>query len=335
MRDASIEPDFIFSDEERNRLHDALNAIRVSPYSSYGEFNFEIAELVNRGCVPENFMEVCERKAHVDVFQDPYVYLKNCPVDRELPELGNERPVVEKRAQKRTYVAEGFLELYARLSGQTPIGYANVNDGDIFQDIYPIKDMYSTQSQKALEDIYFHKDLANHFVRPDWVNIVGLRASGSNQIYTCFVKNADLLNSMSDKLKSVLRAEEFYTPYDDLTTSSSNVKLGSANNHPVLGGAAWYDIRFFENRTVGLTERAKVAVAELCKKLHELKKPILILRGDFIGAANNECIHCKLVGALGEPAEVRRRWLMKTVNVRSLVAHLQHLRGGVGRVING
>lgn len=75
---------------------------------------------------------------------------------------------------------------------QEPIGYTNVNDGDIFQDIHPKRDLVNSQSQKALKPIFFHKDLANHFVRPDWVNILGLRASTENEVYTSFARNKDV-----------------------------------------------------------------------------------------------------------------------------------------------
>jgi hypothetical protein len=53
-----------------------------------------------------------------------------------------------------------------------------------------------TQSQKALNTIYFHKDLANHFVRLDWVNILRLRASTFNEILTSFMRNKDLLEAL-------------------------------------------------------------------------------------------------------------------------------------------
>jgi hypothetical protein len=114
--------------------------------------------------------------------------------------------------------------------GQQPIGYINVNNGDIFQDIHPMRSLMETQSQKASKTIYFHKDLANHFVRPDWVNILGLRASPENDIYTSFVRNKDLIEALDPIILDRLRREEFNTPYDDLTLSSSNVKLEDACN---------------------------------------------------------------------------------------------------------
>jgi L-asparagine oxygenase len=72
------------------------------------------------------------------------------------------------------------------------VGYVNVNDGDVFQDIYPKESMASSQSQKALKEIHFHKDLANHFVRPDQVYMVGMRSHRRNAVYTSFVRNSDI-----------------------------------------------------------------------------------------------------------------------------------------------
>jgi len=279
--------------------------------------------------------DFCHNRKHADDYVNPYVRLKNCPVDSALPSLDLDNPVVDKRKKKTSYVAEAFLLAYAELMGQQPIGYINVNDGDVFQDIHPMRSLMETQSQKASKTIYFHKDLANHFVRPDWVNILGLRASPKNEIYTSFVRNKDLIEALDPTVLELLRQEIFMTPYDDLTLSSSNVELGTPPNHPILGGATDYDIRFFENRTSGITPEAQEAVDEVIRTLHQLKKRLLVLKGDFIGSANNECIHNKEVIHIGDEAAVTNRWLMKTVNVRSLDAHKSHMCEREVRIING
>lgn len=92
------------------------------------------------------------------------------------------------------------------------IGYINVNDGDVFQDIYPMKSLSETQSQKALVALGFHKDLANHFVRPDFVNMLSMRAYEGNQIFTTFVKNIDLIQKLDPSDLDLMRQELFYTP---------------------------------------------------------------------------------------------------------------------------
>lgn len=60
----------------------------------------------------------------------------------------------------------------------------------------------------------------------------------------------------------------------------STVPLGQARAHPILGGVTPTDIRFFENRAEGQTPRAGLAVANLVKGLHNLKKRVLIPGGD-------------------------------------------------------
>jgi L-asparagine oxygenase len=332
----SVKIDYEFSEVDSKNLTNTLLDIAQSPYSNYTEFCAKVREIADmQGCVPSSFVDFCERKRRVSRFLDPYVMLKNCPVDQEIPFLDLESPVTDKRKRKKTYVAEAFLELYARLMRQEPIGYVNVNDGDIFQDIHPMKKLMNSQSQKAAGSIFFHKDLANHFVRPDWVNILGLRSSMENEIYTTFVSNKEILEYLDSETLEVLRCTEYHTPYDDLTVASGNKILPSAPNHQILGGAEDYDIRFFENRTVGITDRAKIAVEKLVDALHKLKKFVNVHKGDFIGSANNECIHSKEIMRVGDPDGVLNRWLIKTVNVKSLDQHKKHMVSGEIRIVNG
>ncbi|OZI20444.1 hypothetical protein CAL26_23390 [Bordetella genomosp. 9] len=327
--------DFIFTPQDATALQRILTDIDVNPYANYGAFEERVDAVIRSGQVPTAFLDCCEMRRHADSYESPYVVLRNCPIDAELPYLDFDNPVHDKRERKGTHVAEAFLLLYAKLMGQEPIGYANVNDGDIFQDIHPQKSLAQSQSQKAMKPIYFHKDLANHFVRPDWVNILGLRASPRNQIYTCYVRNKDLLPFLGADLCADLRQHEFHTPYDDLTLHNSKVRLGEADVHPVLGGATATDLRFFENRTRGLTQRASRAVEMLISALHKLKKRVQILPGDLVGAANNDCLHSKDVGLVLDPEALRNRWLMKTVNVRSLAQHAQYFSDDRPRVVNG
>jgi hypothetical protein len=327
--------DFHFSESESAALRAELLAISANPYTHYAQFDAAVDDVLYNGGIPDSFVKVCEHKHKADSFEEPYMLLRNCPIDENLPVLDFDEPVIDKRNRKKTYVAEAFLLLYAKLMKQEPIGYANVNDGDIFQDIHPKRDLVKSQSQKALGSIFFHKDLANHFVRPDWVNILGLRASTNNEVYTSFVRNKDLLAALDEATREVLRQPVFYTPFDDLTMYKSAVQLGKAEAHPILGGVTPTDIRFFENRTEGQTEEARLAVARLIEALHLLKKRVLIQAGDLLGSANNDCLHNKDIGLVRDHNALNERWLMKTVNVRSLHEHLDHFIEGRPRIVNG
>lgn len=330
-----MEPAFIFEEHEKGDLVGAMLELDRNPYSDYAAFSDAVDDLAASEVAPQRFINFCESRRQVNLFDHPYVLMENCPIDPLVPHLDFDEPVLDKRANKKTFVAEGFLQLYAVLMGQNPIGYINVNDGDVFQDIHPKRDLAETQSQKALKAIYFHKDLANHYVRPDWVNIIGMRNNRENEVFTCFVSNKELLVALDESTKDVLRKEEFHTPFDDLTLASKNLAMGEAPKHRILGGATEYDIRFFENRTVGLTDGAKTAVKKLAETLHRLKEPVFVDAGTFIGSANNECIHNKEVRNVRNPEDLKNRWLMKTVNVASLDKHEQHIIAGSRCIVAG
>lgn len=325
--------DYVLDEDERAALEQALLALDASPYREYERFTAEVRALVDAGEVPDGISDFCREVTALDRRERPFVLLKNCPIDRDVPVFDFEEPVESKRAIKRTFVAEGFLALYALLVDTPPIGYANVNDGDVFQDIYPKASMRDTQSQKALGEIRFHKDLANHFVRPDYVNMLGMRADPRNKVYTSFVRNLEVLELLPDDVVATLREVEFHTPFDDLTVSSGKVDVGEAPPHAVLTGEL--DLRFFEGRTVGLTERARAAVDALIEMLHARKARVLLMPGDLLSEHNNFSIHCKEIVHVDDPEALKTRWIMKTVNVDDLDAHAHHYMPDRYGIVNG
>ena len=330
-----INVDLVFNERDRIHLQKNLLQLKSNPYTHYESFEKEVDDLIKSGVMPDELVKLCEARKWVDMFTNPYILINNCPIDPHLPYLDFKSPIIDKRNRKLTYVAEGFLLAYAKLMSQEPIGYINVNDGDVFQDIHPMESLSESQSQKALKNIFFHKDLANHYVRPDWVNIIGLRGAEENEVYTCFASNKKLLEELPEKIKDLLRETEYNTPFDDLTINSGNLQMGRAPDHPILGGATEYDIRYFERRTVGTTNRAREAIEILNNTLHRVKTAIHVLPGVFIGSANNECIHNKEVRLINNPPALKNRWLMKTVNVNSLEQHAMHVIPGKKRIIAG
>lgn len=326
---------FAFTGEETRTLVKNLTEISSNPYVDYRSFDEAIQSIVAGGVIPERFVDFTNEAKLWPRHEVPCITITGCPIDDDLPFLDFSNPVIDKRARKATYVSEAFLLIYAKLMAQEPIGYANVNDGDVFQDIHPWDKLAHTQSQKALADIGFHKDLANHFVRPDWVNILGLRQSDTNYVFTSFTRNIDVLDGLTKAQRDVLSTDAFYTPFDDLTVAGGNVVLGEADTHPVIGGVSEYDIRIFENRTIGLTPEAQQAIYAVIKLLHHNKRRFRIKPGHFLGEANNESIHCKEIVHFEDQADLRNRWLQKTVNVADLAAHAAHFIPGQERTVNG
>ncbi|MBA2653043.1 MAG: hypothetical protein H0U73_12390 [Tatlockia sp.] len=250
----------------------------VNPYKFYPAFKQQVRTIISHLPALQRFIDFIDEQRSLSSYDSPFIFMENCPIDLELPEFSNDEPVQEKHAKKKTFIAESFLQIYAELAAQHPIAYLNVNDGDVFQDIFPKDSLKYTQSQKALGPIYFHKDFPNHFVRPDFVNILSLQSHADNKIYTTFCSNKDILDNLSEATKEVLRSCEFYTPYDEITLNSSKVLLEKPPNHPVLSGIK--HLRIFENRTVGLNSEAQSALDELLAVTHKYKKRTLMKPGD-------------------------------------------------------
>lgn len=279
-----IEPNYKLEPDEKLALLDAFNSLTADPYRHYEVFRYQVGELVEQRKISKNLsknlIDVFREYANGSLSENPFIFVRNMPIDNDVPLFDNNRPVHSKYELKKTFIAEACLSLIAYLCRQTPIGYLNVNGGDVFQDIYPAKHMSNTQSQKALGPIYFHKDLANHYVRPDYVNMLSLRASLKNAICTTFVRNIDVIAELTPSEIDEFRKVQFYTPFDDLTVISGNHDVGEADRHPIISNEN--DLRYFENRTVGIDERTNNLVTKLNIILHRVKKRVQMNPGDFI-----------------------------------------------------
>ncbi|WP_175324729.1 hypothetical protein [Frankia sp. Cppng1_Ct_nod] len=325
--------DFEFTDSERDGLAKELNSINANPYRTYDAFLFQVRVLIADGKVPERFVRFSESLVDRDRDRDPVILVKNAPIDRDVPPFDFDEPVRSKYEIKKTFIAEAFLALFAELRKTPGIGYVNVNDGDVFQDIYPKRALSESQSQKALKEIYFHKDLANHFVRPDHVYMLGMRSNPVNEVYTTFVRNIDVIEAFTAEELEQLRRPNFYTPFDDLTVYGGNRELGDADQHPVLSGET--DIRYFENRTVGLIPEAEALSQKLKKVLHNVKERVFISPGDFACVYNNHAVHAKEIISIGSEDALRERWIIKSVNVDDLAPHAEHFIPGTDYLVNG
>jgi L-asparagine oxygenase len=332
MRPA-LDPQFVFTDEERETFIREFSDIRVNPYSDYVAFRKGVKSYATTLPADSRFAEFISMVCARDAYEYPHVTMANCPIDSELPRLDFENPVEDKRARKRTYVSETFLALYATVTSQHPIGYTRANNGDVFHDVKAKKSLVDNAGQKGLYDLYFHKDAVTHYVSPDWVNLVGLRSSSANQVYTSCTRNKDIIDNLDDATIDILSSCMFYTPFEDV--AGAFVDLGGLEKHEVIGGNVDHEIRIFENRTVGLTVEAQTALYQLIKVAHRNKVRYEIKPGFFLGVANNESIHCKEVIEVNDLDGLEQRWLQKTFNVKEPSAHQQYLAEGSDYLVVG
>jgi hypothetical protein len=313
---------FSFSDEERDQVTRALLALTANPYREYAQFVEQIKELADDPALPGRVRAFIEGLRHRAWSAEPLVRASNCPIDPVLPLLDPKDPVACKYGVKTTFVAEGFLALWGELTGTEIISHRSVNDGDRFHDIFPKESMYTSQSQKTLGTLRFHRDFTNHFVSPDFVNTLVLRDAGANEVLSTFTRNGDVLAQLDRVTLRVLRQPRFHTPFDDISVTETDVidrVDREAETHPLLFGEC--GLRVFEGRTVGLDVEAAEALAQVLALLHVHKRSFVNRPGELVGFANDAVIHGREARRVVDPSALAQRWLMKTHNVWSLTAH--------------
>jgi hypothetical protein len=325
--------DYSFTAAERAQLHQLLLEIPVSPYTEHQAFLDLVDDLARNGAVPNRFVDFCEASMLRDFASQPLVTIGQAPIDDDLPLFDPTRPVESKYQLKATFVAEGFLALYGRLTGTEIIGHLSVNGGDLFHDIYPKESMYDTQSQKTLATLRFHRDFTNHFVSPDFVNTLTLRDTPKNEVYSTFTTVADAIRDLDDRTVELLHEARYYTPYDDVSTQETRVKLGRASDHAILrpeDGA-----RVFEGRTVGLDEETQRALDAFVVALHRNKSARVSRPGDSVTFSNRHVLHGREVHGIKDLDSLKQRWLLKTHNVFSLGAYEEFFLTDRYGVVNG
>lgn len=325
--------DFTFSADENAKLARLLADVSANPYTDYLPFMDEVDHVAGSRAVPARFVDFCELAMLRDFAGQPWIVIGNAPIDPQLPVFDPQQPVQEKYVLKTTFVAEAFLGLYGRLTGTEIIGHLSVNGGDFFHDIYPKESMYGTQSQKTLRTLRFHRDFANHFVSPDFVNTLTLRATPANEVFSTFTPVAAALEELDDRTISLLHEARFRTPYDDVSTRESTVALGETPVHAVLSdhdGA-----RIFEGRTTADDDEGRRALDAFITALHRRKQIRTSEPGDSVSFSNRHVIHGREVGRIGDLEELKRRWLMKTHNVFSLATYEDFFVTDRYGVVNG
>lgn len=309
--------DFEMTNDERDQFFEVLASIKTNPYVDYWKFYSEIGELCTPSQLPKTLRSFVEAFLESSPSKRPVWFGRNCPYDVDLPVFGWDNPVEAKRNLKKTFVCEGFLAAISNLLKVPAIAHRTVNDGDFFHDIAPKKTLAGSQSQKTIKTLNFHRDFTNHFARPDYVLQMVLRNDPTNEVYSTYVSNADIIANLDHETIKVLKEVEFYTPFDDISVIDLEKRLGDAKDHAIIESGD--SVRVFEGRTAGTTPRATKALNRLFEVMHEQKVANVPEPGDFILIRNNYSLHGKEVHKVNDVELLKQRWIMKTHNVNGWI----------------
>lgn len=332
-----MKPILILTDDQCEELHRALGDVDKNPYEDYEAFSHAVGDLVDRGDVPQFFLDVCARirADRENGVSDAHV-LRNVPIDADLPDLGNDDPVSVKHAEKKTFIGEALLELFGKLMGNPLLAYAR-NRGDFFTDVVAFDKYSGKLTGYSDSELYFHNDRTAHEVRADYIALLGMRCPEGELIYTGFIDGRAMLEHLTAEAQEILRRPYFITPFD-VFSKDKNASLTDSGAHPILENH--HSFRYLDTATTtapGSPVEAKDALIAVKNALAKATKVRhRILERDLFVLSNQDGLHSREKIDISDPSEARKRWLLKTYAFRDDAAADAHadkwLDGVRGRV---
>lgn len=302
-----------FTDKERVKLEEILSDVALnSPYINYNFFHKKIIEIVESGVLPDFFINICKKiRKDRDLGKRIHV-LKNCPIDKNLPNLNLDDPINDKYLLKKSFLSEAFLDIFAYLLNSPLFSYASRNNGDFFTDVICINRFRGKNTGFTDGDLIYHNDRTSHPVQADYITLLGIRCPKDDLIYTNYIDGKDIINNLSPRHLEILKKKIFYTEVDDLT--KENVKNWSKSNiHAIINGEkVWFQdtlTKPIENAPVEAIEAIlalRNAMTKAFKWHHKIENGDLLVFPNQYGLHNRERIE------INNPEESSKRWLLKT-----------------------
>jgi L-asparagine oxygenase len=309
-----MEPILALSAAQNAALMNLLETVESNPYLDYPRFATDVNDLSRTQKIPGFFTEACQQiltdrttgnqQAHV---------IANCPIDRSIPVLGNDDPVSDKYLNKKTFVGEAFLALFAVLTESPLLAYADRFKGDFFTDVIAITRFAQQQTGYAEGEVVYHNDRSAHAVRADYISLLGMRCPTEDLVYTGFVSGKSLLEFLDARDEEILRQDFFMTPFD-VVSRERTPTLESSPSHPILSDTD--TVRYVDTHTtvsVDAPVEAKDALLALKNALTRVPKIRHRMQaGDLLTFANQRALHNRERIEVTDPVRARTRWLLKT-----------------------
>ncbi|MDF2524495.1 MAG: taurine catabolism dioxygenase TauD, partial [Clostridiales bacterium] len=288
------------------------NIMNISPYTNYPAFHEKIATTINEGNLPDFFVTLCE-KISIDRKNSRHIHvLKNCPIDKNLPDLDLNNPVEDKRKFKKTFLGEAFLGTFAYLLNSPLFSYASRNNGDFFTDVIRINRFNGKRTGFTDGDLIYHNDRTSHPVKADYIALLGMRCPKNDLVYTDIIDGKDIIKNLSQKYIEILSQKIFYTAVDDLTREN-NKDWDKSKQHAIINGEkVWFQDTLTKPITSAPAEATEAVLAfrdamtKAPKYRHRLEK------GDLLVFPNQYALHDRERIEVNHPEEASKRWLLKT-----------------------
>lgn len=209
--------------------------------------------------------------------------IRNVPVDRELPATPQDGYL--------GHWAEIPVATCAQLAVAAQVGeviaYADEKDGNLIQDVVPIKGAEERQENSGTVYLELHTENGFHPHKPDYITLLCLRPDHDGTSHTVVGGIAEVLPKLSGRCVSVLRRREFRLRASssfgaDLETPPVAVLTGPEDSPEFLA-----DFHTMEP----LTDDAAVALNELKRALLVSLRGAKLTTGDLLVIDNRTAVH--------------------------------------------
>lgn len=236
-------------------------------------------------------------------------------------------PMVKGSVQRTATVSAASMMLVASGLGD-PAAYLAEKSGAMVQDVVPVPGQEEVQGNVGSALLSLHIENAFHPHRPDFVQLLCLRADHERVagLRTSCVREA--LPLLREESREALHRPEFVT-----VAPPSFGGGGETEPHSVLSGATEDpDLRVDFAATRALTDRAGAALAELETSLTAVEHTIQLVRGDLAIVDNRVTVHGRT--AFRPRYDGGDRWVQR-VFVLTDLRRSRDLRPGDGAVLVG
>lgn len=231
-------------------------------------------------------------------------------------------PAGPRAAVSKDSVSERSLLSLASLLGRV-VGYAPEHEGDVVQNIVPVKQLATEQSSTSSSvTLAFHTEAAFHPHKPRYLLLLCLR--GDPEAATTYALRSDVLALLTEQTKQDLARKEYCTGVD----SSYNPGPGAVSKpHAVLGAGVTPVWCWDEELTQGSTTRAREALLDLAMAVAACSKAVVLEEGDLLVLDNNSVVHGR--SPFSPRFDGTDRWLQRSFVVPDLAAVGDDLFGNV------
>jgi len=246
-------------------------------------------------------------------------YIANCPVDDGLPDVDGGLVLNHKIATDSDIFSGEVLLLALSLILDNPVlAYETRNGGAYFQDVLAAENFKDTQTQKTDTELWPHNDRTAHWIRADFLSLLGLRIPVENEVATEYIRGRDIIARLSSQERAVLSERHFLTPYDQLSQQSNPLQIESPP-HAIVEADG--EIRYYYRRT----QLAPSAPKEAGEALASFENAVvaaprvsaMIEKGGLLIMPNKKGLHVRNIVCVRDRSLLAKRWLLKTYNLTS------------------